>query len=106
MKIRLTVLTMLCLALVLQCGCDSKSSRRSSSRSRSRSSQSRSAPQRSSVPLDKQAQRAGENVRRGAEDAYYKHVPKDARNVAEGAARGAGKAADAGGKFVKGLLGK
>ena len=57
-------------------------------------------------PLDVQARRAGEDVRRAAEDAYRTYVPPTVKRNAENVVREANKATKAVGQFVKGLTGK
>jgi hypothetical protein len=58
------------------------------------------------LPLDVQARRAGEDVRRSAEDAYFRSVPDGVRRNVDKAAREADKAAKAAGQFIKGVTGK
>ncbi len=98
------VLCVLAGVLLLTTGCDNKpkrgssSSRSSSSRSYSTTSPSKKQP----VPADVQARRAGENARRGAEDIYYKHVPKDVQKHVDNAGKAVAKAGKAVDGFLKG----
>lgn len=91
--------------LLTQVGCDNEPNRRSASyrSSSSESSHYSSKKRQKSAPLNAQARRAGENVRRTVEDAYYKHVPKDVQKHVGSAAKVAGETGKAVDDFFKGI---